>query len=564
MTIIKTLLLIDTDTGFSERFQRKLEVEDIADKYQVRMLKPDTTCSSSDMAKKVVSDTLYFSTKEDVCAIFVDIVIYESTPLDTDGILIARELRKIFPLMPIFNVSSKPNDAQQSHMDLFAEATLGDCDGVFPKSFLEGSTFSARRLALILKRGVEKRRCHMSAQPYHQLAIPIPQGISELFNINELDGRVAAQIEDIGPGAFWGLIQRLIPHATGVISYVAPGASGAYVFEANVKFKEPGKSAMGAKQFLIKIATTLDGLQKEAHNRRDLVKAPASREHFPSLLNEEPMSFGGLSGIAYEFEAGYETFLTYLARKLRGGNHHAGLGLKLVNILKNIYGDSAPDVKNVWHGCYNIEQPALIKLRGFLMENRQTLDERVGKEKVECVENFLMHGGETLRSLSKEMDIRHIHGDFNCGNILIDGSHEPELKISIIDLGSRRQDHVIKDVAKLERDIVFRVFDWDTLNYHDPNRISVWRQFLATLAPGAVFKTLPEGAIEDKGVLAAAQIIAELRSAINAIDSKGDEVNYRVALLHYSLFALLHPRISTAKKAFAVEYASSIINSLHT
>lgn len=557
---IKTLLLIDTDTGFHERFQRKLEVEAISDKYQVKMLKPDTTYNAAEMAKKVVDDTLALLVQEDVCAIFVDIVIYERTPLDTEGIQIVGSLRKAFPVMPIFNVSSKPEDAQQSHMDLFAEATLGDCDGVFPKSFLEGSTFSAKRLTSILKRGLEKRQRPMSAQPTSVL--PIPKGISELFNINELDSRVSAQIEELGPGAFWGLLQRLIPHAAGVISYVAPGASGAYVFEANVKFKEPGVSATGAKQFLLKIATTFDGLQQEAYKRRDLVKTPASREHFPSLLNEEPISFDGLSGIAYEFEAGYETFLTYMAREIQQGNHQANIGQQLVDILKNIYGDSAPAIKDVWHGCYKLQEPVLIKLRGFLLENKQALEQQLGIDKIACVENFLMHGGETLRSHSREIDIRHIHGDFNCGNILIDASHASELKISIIDLGSRRQDHVIKDVAKLERDIVFRVFDWGTLNYHDPNRISVWRQFLVTLAPGAIFKSLPDGVIKDKSVLAAMQVIAELRSAINAIDLKRNDANYLIALLHYALLALLHPRISTAKKAFAVEYASVIIDQL--
>ncbi len=113
----KTLLLVDTDTGFYRRFQRKLEIEAIADKYQVTILEPDTTNQTAAMAKKVVDEVNDISAKEDVCAIFVDIVIYERAPFDTDGIVVAEELRKVFPDTPIFNVSAKTNDSEHGHMD---------------------------------------------------------------------------------------------------------------------------------------------------------------------------------------------------------------------------------------------------------------------------------------------------------------------------------------------------------------------------------------------------------------------------------------------------------------
>ncbi len=452
-------------------------------------------------------------------------------------------------------------------MDHFAEATLGSCDGVFPKSYLEGATFSAKRLAFILKCGIEKRRNgtiapHPLSAAQRQSGLRIPRHIAKLYNIEHLDGRVASQIDELGSAAFWGLIQKLFPDAECVFSYAAPGASGAYVFKANVKFKDSETSTTGAKQFLIKVSPGHDSLLAEARNRQNIVRSPVPRTHFPSLLHEDPINIGGLSGIAYEFETDHETLLVYLARELRLGHRSAGLGKKLVGILKMIYGDTIVTVKDIWRGCYDLDESAKIRLRSYLLENKLFLQELVDKNKVQRVEHFLMYGNETLCQMSKEIDTRYIHGDFNCGNILISVDPRSELSISIIDLGSRKQDHIIKDVAKLERDIVFRVFDWGSSNYHDPNRISAWRSFLSTLAPGAVFDHKTSGVDEDQGVAAAKELISELRSAIRAIDLKGDEQNYLIALLHYSLLAILHPRISTAKKAFAVEYASGIIESL--
>ncbi len=532
----------------------------------MHLLEPDTTLNPSEMAAKVVAKTNDIAAEKDVCAIFVDIVIYERAEFDTDGILIVKMLRKDFRQTPIFNVSAKSNGTKLTHMDHFAEATLGDSDGVFAKSFLESETFSAKRLALILKRGAEKRQndttLSASTAAQKQATTAIPTDIVKSFDIHSLDCRVAAQIEELGPGAFWELIQHLIPYATGVISYVAPGASGAYVFKAKVKFKNPGISETGAKQLLIKIATGGGSLQNETNNMRALAREPVPREHFPNLLHNEPIIFGGLSGIVYEFETDHETLLAYLALELRNGRQPEGLGLKLVDILKGIYGDPMLKVKQTWHGCYFLDELGRTKLRGYLMENRPTIEELVGSEKFTRVDNFLMSDGETLRQISKEIDTRFIHGDFNCGNILINGIDGSDLKISIIDLGSRRQDHIIRDVAKLERDIVFRVFDWGSSDYHNPNRISVWRQFLTTIALDELGDPVTKWVIKDQGVLAAAVLIAELRSAIKKVDMRWEGQTYLVALLHYSLLVVLHPRVSTAKKAFAVEYASSIIDLL--
>lgn len=561
-----TLLVVDTDSGFCKRFDQRLRIEDIAEKYQVRMLEPDTTSPPSEMANKVVVDAARILSEEDVCAIFVDLVIYERAPFDTDGIRIANGLRNAFPHMPIFNISSKSSESEAAHMDHFAEATLGSTDGVFPKSFLEGDTFSAKRLAQILRRGKEKRDDALfgsgRASEPNAKSISIPPGARELFNLNALDGRVAAQIEEVGSGAFWGLLLRLMPNAEGVVSYIAPGASGAYVFKAKVKFKQPGTSATGAKQFLIKVATGEGALLAEARHRKELVRTPVSRDHFPNLFGDGPIDFGGLCGIAYEFETDHDTLLAYLARELGQGSLVPGLGKNLVGILSQLYGDSELRVKAIWSDCYSLPPSARTKLLGYLAENKPLLRELVGVDVLRKVENFVLHGGATLGQLEKEIDTRQIHGDFNCGNILINATDGHEPKISVIDLGSRRQDHIIRDVAKLERDIIFRVFDWGSAKYHDPCRLPLWRSFLLTLSIDALFCPESQPTDDDSGVVAAKGLIYELRTTIRAVDAKSDGPSYQIALLHYSLLAMLHPKISTAKKAFAIEYVAQIIDEL--
>lgn len=556
----KMLLVVDTDTGFVKRFKRKLDVEGIADKFFVHMVEPDTTIEVPKlMAQQVVSEVGRIVAEEDVCAIFVDLVVYETSPFDTDGILIAEELSRAFPGVPIFSISAKADDSR--HMDHFAEATLGNCDGVFPKSFLDGPTFSAKRLTQILRRGFEKRQSRSASTPADQQTAAILPAVSNAFNVNSLEPRVAAQIEELGSAVFWGLVERMMPNAQGVISYVAPGASGAYVFKATVKFQQPGTSATKAKQFLLKISTRGDEVRREASNHNDLKKS-APRKYFPSLLHESPVSIEGTSGIAYEFESEHETLLTYLSREMPKGSVPIGFGRRLVDILKEIYGDPRPKVTSVWSDCYPLSKSVRTKLLGYLAENKPLVGAMLGNDSLERVVQFILHGGETLRPIEREIDTRHIHGDFNCGNILVSMEDRQTANISLIDFGARKQDHVVRDIAKLERDIVFRIVDWGSPQFHEPGRIPIWRSFLRTIQPGAIFDPAPVLEDCDPGVTSAEKLIYELRSAIRDIDLEGTEDSYQMALLHYSLLAILHPRISTAKKAFAVEYARNILGHL--
>lgn len=563
----KRLLVIDTETGFLDRFRYRLEVEDISDKYEIVNLKPVTTIGRDEMAQMVVENATTIVTESDVTAIFVDLVIYEGAKFDTDGILIIRLLREALPAMPLFTISGKSNESELVHMDHFAEATLGDADGVFPKSFLEGETFSAKRLSFLLKRGQEKRAAALGSLRAQESRIkdgdaPLPQKTVDALGA-QIDPRIGAQIEELGRNAFWNVVTELLPGASGALSYVAPGASGAYVLRAHVKFERPGPTFTGAKQFLVKVAKGENALDKEASNRTELAMMPVSRMHFPTLLREEPSRAGGLSAIAYEFETEHETLESYLARAIpENAPETVGLVSKLGGILGGLYGDPKLEVRTLWGGSFQLDAVAQTKLLGYLAENKRLLDELCSSKHRMQVEAFLRNDGLVARSLEREIDTRYIHGDLNCGNVLVRARKGEEVKISIIDLASRRQENVVTDFAKLERDIVFRIFDSASPNFHAPNRIQVWRSFLATLHNDAIFEMPRPPENFDGAIRRAFEVIYELRSSLKRIDSRSNIQSYQVALLFFALLSILHPRTSVAKKAFAVEYAATLVEQL--
>jgi CheY-like chemotaxis protein len=91
----------------------------------------------------------------DIKAFFVDIVILEKGAPDTIGVDIAKELRRRFPSIPVYNITSKY--VHEDELDILSEATLEDVDGVLVKSYLEGKRFSAKRLRHIFEKAEEKR-----------------------------------------------------------------------------------------------------------------------------------------------------------------------------------------------------------------------------------------------------------------------------------------------------------------------------------------------------------------------------------------------------------------------
>jgi hypothetical protein len=54
------IIIIDTEEGFSQRFKRKLDEEDISEKYQIKVIPPNTSLSSSGLIENNITQLEQF------------------------------------------------------------------------------------------------------------------------------------------------------------------------------------------------------------------------------------------------------------------------------------------------------------------------------------------------------------------------------------------------------------------------------------------------------------------------------------------------------------------------
>jgi len=152
------IVLVDPDEGFEKRFRKRLEEENISDRYELRRVVPDTTLETRHMITACSDEISQLTQTASIKAFFVDIVILEKGVPDTIGVDIAKELRQRFPSTPVYNITSK--HMHEDELDILSEATLEDVDGVLVKSYLEGKRFSAKRLRQIFEKAEEKRSAY--------------------------------------------------------------------------------------------------------------------------------------------------------------------------------------------------------------------------------------------------------------------------------------------------------------------------------------------------------------------------------------------------------------------
>lgn len=544
------MILVDTDDGFDARFRKKLEEEIIDDKYNIRRIVPDTTLTSQELVKKCVREVNQLVQDNVVACFFVDIVIFEKGALDTVGLDIARQLHVTFPDIPIFSITSKlyHEEMYDPYYDVFSEATLEDVDGVFAKSYLEGKQFSAKRLRQMFEKVKHKRSLHKPSESSKNDEVSLSKNAEKIkpsFNAETLDDFTSALISDIGSNRFWCLLGNLLPNAEGIIKAITPGRSGAYVFKVTIKFREKSQSPTRPKGWIIKVCTDKELIFEEAKNCVELIRTPVPRSATPRLLYPEPKGESGLWGIVYEYEGEADIMLQVLRSTVALSRCNM-IAKNLIAALSYMYGDSYSQIKKIWKDYYSLKK-ARTHILSFINEYRQVFYGM--SDSVKLVEDFVRTDGEILHDYSCEADTRHIHGDFNCGNILI----SPDNDVILIDFASRKQDHVAKDIAKLERDLLFRVADAYTPAYF------TWDSFQLpdTLSQDFQFSSIKEEELCQGNYII--YLVSLLRKGLKEISPNIQEKEYLCALLHYCLLGIAHPSISIQRKALCIQYASKII-----
>ncbi|GAH59604.1 unnamed protein product, partial [marine sediment metagenome] len=291
--------------AFFDAFEDKLESELLSDRFYIKSIVPRTKRESigalheTEESYRIVDQCVNKVTKimqqQEVAVILVDIVILElkRAPLDVTGIYVARALRQKFPDALIYAITGH---VLESEIWVLSEASLEDVDGVMAKQYLTGQ-FSAKSLQAMLAKGEEKRATRRAAYRIFSLDNVELHKLRSSFSI--VDMRIQNQIQEISQPVFYSLLSQLFPNGQGIISYVRPGFSGAFLFKVCVKIKPRGRSPTKPKWWIIKVDRNLKKIQKEFHEYSQVKLTPLAREYYPSVLSRLA-SCGSWGAIAIE------------------------------------------------------------------------------------------------------------------------------------------------------------------------------------------------------------------------------------------------------------------------
>ena len=545
------IVVVDTDRGFIRRFQKKLVNEFLNDRVSLFHIEPDTSISDEEvMIRQCIDKIKEYISSSHVIGVFVDVVIYERYETDTVGVKIVEKLRHQFHDLMIFNITSSLMGTEEE-WDLFSEATLGLADGVFAKSYLDGKRFSASRFRSIFENAALRRKVLARSPSANQLMV-IPEDVFEAFQGSSLAPQLALDIEDIKAPRFWTILKKYFPNAHGELKPVSPGRSGALVIRVIAKEIDRRGVATRPKEWLLKLSEDTQLIAQETQNHLELKRTSLKRTVYPQLLQDSPMQVDGLSGIVYEFEGETLTLLEALGANIQTDGQ--ALGTKIGEILRELHGDLQFELTSIWEKC-RIDEKGMLMLQAFVQANDVGLNEQLDRKVVDWASQFILSHGTIPHLASREVAFGAIHADLNCGNILVSRDFST---VSLIDFALRTRGAIVRDYAKLERDILFRVIDSHGVAAHDFHCLRDWQHFKTYVCShDAVFNPTCNIGCSDRHSTAL-NLVATLRKAVRMASEKITEDQYLVALFWFTLTAILHPSVPTAKKYFALDFAHEI------
>ena len=194
----KRFLIIETDQTFIQKFQKNLDNQFLSPDFSILNIIPNTINGKLKMFNDCVEAISKISTDE-IGAILIDINLSEEER-DNTGIELGMEIRKQYPNMPIFAITSK--SSSDNDLDTLSDATLEDFDGVLIKKYLIGNDFSAERLKIMLSKAAAKRikKTNIYQSPIDVLVVSVVpkefQALDLIFNLTDNNTRTATQIID--------------------------------------------------------------------------------------------------------------------------------------------------------------------------------------------------------------------------------------------------------------------------------------------------------------------------------------------------------------------------------
>lgn len=555
----RTLIVVDTDSAFLQRFRKRLRDELLEDTSVLVHVVPNTgqvqQTMLSNVTQEVSSQIAAAIKSRPHLAVLIDIVVMERAELDTLGFDIARRIREQWPTVPLFLITGHVRGEQEE--ELFSAATLEDVDGVLAKSFLDGESFSARRLRVVFERAAARTQMR-SGVVTEESALKDLEAITTAFRRDSLSASARMAIQSLGERDFWSLMGGLLPKAEGIISEVEPGRSGAVVLRVNAKFVDAAGGSTRPKAWIIKIDRDLSRVEREVGRYGELLVTPVPRRAIPRLLSHAPIYRGPLAALAVELQAPAKTLLDVVVGGASVGALERLLG-DLGTTLAAMYGDGTRHVVRLW-SMYAPWAGAEPPIRAFLQQCANDFGQMVPRVTVERVERFVGSKGESERAIGSveyEIEHRYLHGDLNSRNVLVD---EDGLAV-LIDFASARRDHVVQDLAKLERDIIFRAASADTpIVNHSWDGLRLWSAFAESYKQGDFFSPSQWATSVPREIRSCAVAVQLLRQEMHKLAPQVGRKEYMAAVLHFVLRAVTHPEFSIQKRAFAVILAERLMD----
>lgn len=554
--MLQKLIVIDTEQGFIAKFRMRLGDEDLTEAYEVVPLVPDVTLSFPEMLSRSVADIQdLIASGAVVAAVFVDIVLVEGSGanIDTSGIELAKKLRASQSDLLIYNITSRYFG--EAEADALSEATLQDIDGVFIKTYLTGHAFSRRRLRTILDKGRSKRRVvHYAPSPVF-CETDTGRKARLTFGEQYLDPRVLQQVREIGEKEFWELLGQLMPDVQSAgVTYMKPGRSGAYVFKIFAKHEVDG-IATNAKPWLVKTSRDPASLGSEAATYRQILRTRLNKARYPQLLTPEPTYLGTIGGLAMELQEDALLLADYLCEPGRTEDDARALATRIGTALTDLYGNTIRRVSFVWREHYNLDEKLREAILAFLQDQEALIVWRTSEASFQLAKAFVANvrsAAPHVYDCQEEIDLGFIHGDLNAGNVLITREGMP----IFIDFAASCQGHIIKDLAKIERDAFFRLMSHGSPEYYD------WPQ--QGLVQRLAHATGPTTNVEVTTVARSARVVFEFaktvrEQALRSLKGSATSAQYYLALLHYVATAIANEALPIPRRVAGVEYLVALV-----
>ena len=555
------IAIIDGETRFMDKFEEVLNEEfSFGGKFSIKKIlfkAADTKTKRYNVELSNIEDRL--------ALIMVDVVTWEERALKSNATIdlnttrtIVRDLREKFPDKPIIMVTKYIRDA---FLPALSWMSLEDVDGVFAKQYLEKDpevtkiiNFDKKSLIDIIERTTTKRSSYINPSFKYMGEENSKKIIEELF---QPDSRSELQIENIGFTVFKNLMERLFlkkiePNSKKkwVVSYYRQGFSGCYLFKVNGGEKRSWVMKVGD---IKKIRTEV----KNYSILKNLKKNSIIPENFT-----EPVQYRNFGAFLIELKEGYQVLKQYYLQNEVKQN----IFDNLKGVLKSLYQDTQKEnFVRIWKEYYKFKGQTVLKINSFFDNIKKTkwiTEKFIPQEKIDKLKDFVKTQGATkeFSERLKNAKIAHIHRDLNATNVLIRPS---DYKIVLIDFANYREDHIVKDIAKLETDMIFSVLDSDSENFYSLDRISVWEALFTLFKIGKLFDKKTELSSKDSEIVKIFNFIHNLRMVLQEIYPEINDLEYAAALLYYSFHYLTYPDISIQKKIFGTMLLIKIIDQLN-